>query len=113
MSRTFITTLTKKMAEDLTATKEMGVGKVGMHSDTSTLSGTEINPSDLRLGKPLMFWLGLTLLREGIDVPEVSLRVLDADKEAFFATNAVLSRLLTAAQNSEGHVIKCMDTMTQ
>ncbi|MDK7294203.1 helicase-related protein, partial [Streptococcus pasteurianus] len=81
--RTFITTLTKKMAEDLTDYfKEMGVKVKYMHSDIKTLERTEII-RDLRLGV-FDVLVGINLLREGIDVPEVSLvAILDADKEGF------------------------------
>ena len=81
--RVFVTTLTKKMAEDLTDyLKEMGVKVKYMHSDIKTLERTEII-RDLRLGV-FDVLIGINLLREGIDVPEVSLvAILDADKEGF------------------------------
>lgn len=79
----FVTTMTKKMAEDLTNYfKEMGVKVKYMHSDIKTLERTEIL-RDLRLGV-FDVLVGINLLREGIDVPEVSLvAILDADKEGF------------------------------
>ncbi len=82
--RTFVTTLTKKMAEDLTDyLKELGIKVQYLHSDVKTLERTKIL-RDLRLGK-FDVLVGINLLREGIDVPEVSLvAILDADKEGFF-----------------------------
>ena len=112
--RTFITTLTKKMAEDLTDYfKEMGVKVKYMHSDIKTLERTEII-RDLRLGV-FDVLVGINLLREGIDVPEVSLvAILDADKEGFLRNERGLIQTIgRAARNSEGHVIMYADTMTQ
>ena len=112
--RTFVTTLTKKMAEDLTDYfKEMGVKVKYMHSDIKTLERTEII-RDLRLGV-FDVLVGINLLREGIDVPEVSLvAILDADKEGFLRNERGLIQTIgRAARNSEGHVIMYADTMTQ
>ena len=111
--RTFITTLTKKMAEDLTDYfKEMGVKVKYMHSDIKTLERTEII-RDLRLGV-FDVLVGINLLREGIDVPEVSLvAILDADKEGFLRNERGLIQTIgRAARNSEGHVIMYADTIT-
>ncbi|MEX2785463.1 excinuclease ABC subunit UvrB [Streptococcus sp. H49] len=111
--RTFITTLTKKMAEDLTDyLKEMGVKVKYMHSDIKTLERTEII-RDLRLGV-FDVLIGINLLREGIDVPEVSLiAILDADKEGFLRNERGLIQTIgRAARNSEGHVIMYADTIT-
>ena len=92
--RTFITTLTKKMAEDLTDYfKEMGIKVKYMHSDIKTLERTEII-RDLRLGV-FDVLVGINLLREGIDVPEVSLvAILDVTRKVFFVTNVDLFRPL-------------------
>jgi len=111
--RTFITTLTKKMAEDLTDYfKEMGIKVKYMHSDIKTLERTEII-RDLRLGV-FDVLVGINLLREGIDVPEVSLvAILDADKEGFLRNERGLIQTIgRAARNSEGHVIMYADTIT-
>ena len=82
--RVLVTTLTKKMAEDLTEyLHENGIKVRYMHSDIDTLERIEIM-RDLRLGVCLMFWLELILLREGLDIPECALvGILDADKEGF------------------------------
>lgn len=112
--RTFITTLTKKMAEDLTDyLKEMGVKVKYMHSDIKTLERTEII-RDLRLGV-FDVLIGINLLREGIDVPEVSLvAILDADKEGFLRNERGLIQTIgRAARNSEGRVIMYADKMTE
>ncbi|MDV6001587.1 UNVERIFIED_CONTAM: excinuclease ABC subunit B [Streptococcus canis] len=111
--RTFITTLTKKMAEDLTDyLKEMGVKVKYMHSDIKTLERTEII-RDLRLGV-FDVLIGINLLREGIDVPEVSLvAILDADKEGFLRNERGLIQTIgRAARNADGHVIMYADKMT-
>ncbi|KGM37623.1 Excinuclease ABC subunit B [Streptococcus sinensis] len=102
------------MAEDLTDYfKEMGVKVKYMHSDIKTLERTEII-RDLRLGV-FDVLVGINLLREGIDVPEVSLvAILDADKEGFLRNERGLIQTIgRAARNSEGHVIMYADTMTQ
>ncbi|AIA67373.1 excinuclease ABC subunit UvrB [Streptococcus equi] len=111
--RTFITTLTKKMAEDLTDyLKEMGVKVKYMHSDIKTLERTEII-RDLRLGV-FDVLIGINLLREGIDVPEVSVvAILDADKEGFLRNERGLIQTIgRAARNADGHVIMYADRMT-
>lgn len=111
--RTFVTTLTKKMAEDLTDyLKEMGVKVKYMHSDIKTLERTEII-RDLRLGL-FDVLIGINLLREGIDVPEVSLvAILDADKEGFLRNERGLIQTIgRAARNAEGHVIMYADKIT-
>ncbi len=111
--RTFITTMTKKMAEDLTDyLKEMGVKVKYMHSDIKTLERTEII-RDLRLGV-FDVLIGINLLREGIDVPEVSLvAILDADKEGFLRNERGLIQTIGRARNSEGHVIMYADKVTE
>lgn len=112
--RTFITTLTKKMAEDLTDyLKEMGVKVKYMHSDIKTLERTEII-RDLRLGV-FDVLIGINLLREGIDVPEVSLvAILDADKEGFLRNERGLIQTIgRAARNAYGHVIMYADKVTE
>ena len=111
--RTFITTLTKKMAEDLTDyLKEMGVKVKYMHSDIKTLERTEII-RDLRLGV-FDVLIGINLLREGIDVLEVSLvAILDADKEGLLRNERGLIQTIgRAARNADGHVIMYADRMT-
>ncbi|HFZ6731477.1 TPA: excinuclease ABC subunit UvrB [Streptococcus agalactiae] len=111
--RTFITILTKRMAEDLTDyLKEMGVKVKYMHSDIKTLERTEII-RDLRLGV-FDVLIGINLLREGIDVPEVSLvAILDADKEGFLRNERGLIQTIgRAARNSNGHVIMYADKIT-
>ena len=112
--RTFVTTMTKKMAEDLSDyLKEMGVKVKYMHSDIKTLERTEIL-RDLRLGV-FDVLVGINLLREGIDVPEVSLvAILDADKEGFLRNARGLIQMIgRAARNSEGRVIMYADKMTE
>lgn len=112
--RTFITTLTKKMAEDLTDyLKEMGIKVKYMHSDIKTLQRTEII-RDLRLGV-FDVLIGINLLREGIDVPEVSLvAILDADKEGFLRNERGLIQTIgRAARNADGHVIMYADKVTE
>ncbi|MDR1606703.1 MAG: excinuclease ABC subunit B [Streptococcaceae bacterium] len=111
--RTFVTTMTKKMAEDLTDyLKEMGVKVKYMHSDIKTLERTEIL-RDLRLGV-FDVLVGINLLREGIDVPEVSLiAILDADKEGFLRNERGLIQTIgRAARNAQGHVIMYADKVT-
>ena len=101
------------MAEDLTDYfKEMGIKVKYMHSDIKTLERTEII-RDLRLGV-FDVLVGINLLREGIDVPEVSLvAILDADKEGFLRNERGLIQTIgRAARNSEGHVIMYADTVT-
>ncbi|USS90060.1 excinuclease ABC subunit UvrB [Fructilactobacillus carniphilus] len=111
--RTFVTTLTKKMAEDLTDyLKDLGVKVKYLHSDIKTLERTRIL-RDLRLGK-FDVLIGINLLREGIDVPEVSLvAILDADKEGFLRNERSLIQTIgRAARNEDGHVIMYADHVT-
>ncbi|MGY3750653.1 excinuclease ABC subunit UvrB [Vagococcus acidifermentans] len=111
--RVFVTTLTKKMAEDLTDYfKEMGIKVKYLHSDVKTLERTEII-RDLRLGE-FDVLVGINLLREGLDVPEVSLvAILDADKEGFLRSERSLVQTIgRAARNAEGKVIMYADKMT-
>ncbi|MCI1954601.1 MAG: excinuclease ABC subunit UvrB [Ligilactobacillus acidipiscis] len=111
--RVFVTTLTKKMAEDLSDYfKELGIKVKYLHSDIKTLERTEII-RDLRLGK-FDVLVGINLLREGIDVPEVSLiAILDADKEGFLRNERSLIQTIgRAARNEHGHVILYADNVT-
>ena len=111
--RVFVTTLTKKMAEDLTDyLEDVGVKVKYLHSDIKTLERTEII-RDLRLGK-FDVLIGINLLREGIDVPEVSLvAILDADKEGFLRnTRSLIQTIGRAARNENGHVIMYADHIT-
>lgn len=111
--RVLITTLTKRMAEDLSAyLKEMGMKVAYLHSDTKTLERTEIL-RDLRLGKYDVL-IGINLLREGLDLPEVSLVcILDADKEGFLRSQRSLIQTIgRAARNAHGKVIMYGDNMT-
>ena len=111
--RVFVTTLTKKMAEDLTDyLEDVGVKVKYLHSDVKTLERTEII-RDLRLGK-FDVLVGINLLREGIDVPEVSLvAILDADKEGFLRnTRSLIQTIGRAARNENGHVIMYADNVT-
>ncbi len=104
--RTLITTLTKKMAEDLTKyLEEAKVKAIYLHSDVETLKRMEIL-RDLRLGKYDVL-IGINLLREGLDLPEVSLiAILDADKEGFLRSETSLIQTIgRAARNANGHVI--------
>ncbi|MDT7015025.1 excinuclease ABC subunit UvrB [Levilactobacillus namurensis] len=112
--RTFVTTLTKKMAEDLTDyLKDLGIKVAYLHSDIKTLERTAIM-RDLRLGKYDVL-VGINLLREGIDIPEVSLiAILDADKEGFLRNERSLIQTIgRAARNSHGHVIMYADSVTE
>ena len=111
--RVLITTLTKRMAEDLSAyLKELGIKVAYLHSDTKTLERTEIL-RDLRIGKYDVL-VGINLLREGLDLPEVSLVcILDADKEGFLRSNRWLIETIgRAARNSNGEVIMYGDKIT-
>lgn len=111
--RVFITTLTKKMSEDLTDyLKEVGIKVRYLHSDIKTLERTEII-RDLRRGE-FDVLIGINLLREGLDVPEVSLvAILDADKEGFLrSTRALIQTVGRAARNENGRVIMYADNMT-
>jgi len=112
--RVFITTLTKRMAEDLTDyLKNVGIKVAYLHSDIKTLERTEIL-RDLRLGKYDVL-IGINLLREGIDVPEVSLvAILDADKEGFLRNpRSLIQTIGRAARNANGHVIMYADKITR
>ncbi|MBS0949135.1 excinuclease ABC subunit UvrB [Weissella minor] len=111
--RVFITTLTKKMAEDLTDyLEDVGIKVKYLHSDIKTLERTEII-RDLRLGK-FDVLVGINLLREGIDVPEVSLvAILDADKEGFLRNpRSLIQTIGRAARNENGHVLMYADSVT-
>ncbi|HJH02097.1 MAG TPA: excinuclease ABC subunit UvrB, partial [Aerococcus urinaeequi] len=111
--RVFITTLTKRMAEDLADyLEEVGIKVKYLHSDIKTLERTEII-RDLRLGV-FDVLIGINLLREGIDVPEVSLvTILDADKEGFLRNERSLIQTIgRAARNQNGHVIMYADGIT-
>ncbi|GAJ41034.1 excinuclease ABC subunit UvrB [Parageobacillus sp. VR-IP] len=112
--RTLVTTLTKKMAEDLTDyLKEVGIKVAYLHSEIKTLERIEII-RDLRLGKYDVL-VGINLLREGLDIPEVSLvAILDADKEGFLRSERSLIQTIgRAARNANGHVIMYADTITK
>ena len=112
--RVLITTLTKKMSEDLTNyLKEIGIRVKYLHSDIDTLERVEII-RDLRLGK-FDVLVGINLLREGLDIPEVSLvTILDADKEGFLRSETSLIQTIgRAARNSEGKVIMYADKITR
>jgi excinuclease ABC subunit B len=111
--RTLITTLTKKMSEDLSDyLKEIGIKVEYLHSEIKTLERIEII-RDLRLGKYDVL-VGINLLREGIDIPEVSLvTILDADKEGFLRSErALIQTIGRAARNSNGRVILYADRIT-
>ncbi len=112
--RTLVTTLTKKMAEDLTDyLKEIGVKVTYMHSDIKTIERTQII-KDLRLGVYDVL-VGINLLREGLDIPEVALvAILDADKEGFLRSEMSLIQTIgRAARNAEGRVIMYGDSITR
>lgn len=112
--RVLVTTLTKKMSEDLTDyLKEIGIKVNYLHSEIKTLERIEII-RDLRLGKYDVL-VGINLLREGLDIPEVSLvAILDADKEGFLRSERSLIQTIgRAARNSEGRVIMYADKMTK
>ena len=111
--RVLVTTLTKKMAEDLTDyLMEQNIKVRYLHSDIKTIERSEII-RDLRLGK-FDVLVGINLLREGLDIPEVSLiTILDADKEGFLRSETSLIQTIgRAARNSEGHVIMYGDIIT-
>ena len=108
-----ITTLTKRMAEDLTAyMKDVGIRVRYLHSDIDTLERAEII-RDMRLDV-FDVLVGINLLREGLDIPEITLvAILDADKEGFLRSEVSLIQTIgRAARNSEGHVIMYADVMT-
>ena len=111
--KVLITTLTKRMAEDLTQyMAEVGIRVKYLHSDIDTLERAEII-RDLRLDV-FDVLVGINLLREGLDIPEITLvAILDADKEGFLRSETSLIQTIgRAARNSEGHVIMYADTMT-
>lgn len=111
--RVLITTLTIRMAEDLTGyLKELGIKVAYLHTETKTLERTEIL-RDLRLGKYDVL-VGINLLREGLDLPEVSLvAILDADKEGFLRNyRSLIQTIGRAARNANGQVIMYADKMT-
>lgn len=112
--RVLVTTLTKKMAEDLTDyLTEMGVKVRYLHSDVATIERAEII-RDLRAGV-FDVLVGINLLREGLDMPEVSLvAILDADKEGFLRSETSMIQVIgRAARNAHGHVIMYADRMTK
>ncbi|MDO4344538.1 MAG: excinuclease ABC subunit UvrB [Eubacteriales bacterium] len=112
-NKVLITTLTKKMAEDLTDyMREIGIRVRYLHSDIDTLERTEII-RDMRLDV-FDVLVGINLLREGLDIPEITLvAILDADKEGFLrSATSLIQTIGRAARNSDGHVIMYADTMT-
>ncbi len=112
-NKVLITTLTKRMAEDLTDyMRELGIRIKYLHSDIDTLERTEII-RDMRLGV-FDVLVGINLLREGLDIPEITLvAILDADKEGFLRSETSLIQTIgRAARNSEGHVIMYADKIT-
>ncbi|MEI4829972.1 excinuclease ABC subunit UvrB [Bacillus sp. FJAT-53711] len=112
--RVLITTLTKKMSEDLTDyLKDVGIKVNYLHSEIKTLERIEII-RDLRLGK-FDVLIGINLLREGLDIPEVSLvAILDADKEGFLRSERSLIQTIgRAARNANGHVVMYADRITK
>ena len=112
-NKVLVTTLTKRMAEDLTDyMKEIGIRVRYLHSDVDTLERAEII-RDMRLDV-FDVLVGINLLREGLDIPEITLvAILDADKEGFLRSETSLIQTIgRAARNSEGHVIMYADTMT-
>lgn len=109
-----VTTLTKRMAEDLTEyMREVGVKVKYLHSDIDTMERVEI-VRDLRMGV-FDVLIGINLLREGLDIPEITLvAILDADKEGFLRSETSLVQTIgRAARNSEGHVIMYADNVTR
>ena len=112
-NKVLITTLTKRMAEDLTDyMRELGIRVKYLHSDIDTLERTEII-RDIRMDV-FDVLVGINLLREGLDIPEITLvAILDADKEGFLRSETSLIQTIgRAARNAEGHVIMYADTMT-
>ena len=113
-NKVLITTLTKRMAEDLTDyMREVGIRVRYLHSDIDTLERTEI-VRDMRLDV-FDVLVGINLLREGLDIPEITLvAILDADKEGFLRSETSLVQTIgRAARNVEGHVIMYADTITE
>lgn len=112
-NKVLITTLTKRMAEDLTGyMNEVGIRVKYLHSDIDTLERAEII-RDMRLDV-FDVLVGINLLREGLDIPEIALvAILDADKEGFLRSSTSLIQTIgRAARNSEGHVVMYADTIT-
>lgn len=112
-NKVLVTTLTKRMAEDLTDyMREVGIRVKYLHSDVDTLERSEII-RDMRLDV-FDVLVGINLLREGLDIPEITLvAILDADKEGFLRSSTSLIQTIgRAARNSEGHVIMYADTVT-
>ena len=112
-NKILVTTLTKRMAEDLTEfLKDAGIRVQYLHSDIDTLERSKII-RDMRLNV-FDVLVGINLLREGLDIPEITLvAILDADKEGFLRSETSLIQTIgRAARNSEGHVIMYADTMT-
>ena len=112
-NKILITTLTKRMAEDLTDyMRELGIRVRYLHSDVDTLERTEI-VRDMRLDV-FDVLVGINLLREGLDIPEITLvAILDADKEGFLrSATSLIQKIGRAARNAEGHVIMYADVMT-
>lgn len=112
-NKVLVTTLTKKMAEDLTDyMRDVGIRVKYLHSDIDTLERSEII-RDMRLDV-FDVLVGINLLREGLDIPEISLvAILDADKEGFLRSETSLIQTIgRAARNSEGHVVMYADTIT-
>ena len=113
-NKVLVTTLTKRMAEDLTDyMREVGIRVKYLHSDVDTLERTEII-RDMRLDV-FDVLVGINLLREGLDIPEITLvAILDADKEGFLRSETSLIQTIgRAARNAEGHVIMYADTVTE
>ena len=113
-NKVLVTTLTKRMAEDLTDyMRENGVKVKYLHSDIDTMERVEI-VRDLRMGV-FDVLVGINLLREGLDIPEITLvAILDADKEGFLRSETSLVQTIgRAARNSEGHVIMYADSITR
>ncbi|KIR01175.1 Excinuclease ABC subunit B [Lachnospiraceae bacterium TWA4] len=111
--KVLVTTLTKRMAEDLTAyLKDVGIKVRYLHSDIDTLERTQII-RDMRLGV-FDVLVGINLLREGLDIPEIGMvAILDADKEGFLRSETSLIQTIgRAARNAEGHVVMYADVMT-
>ena len=112
-NKVLVTTLTKRMAEDLTDyMKEVGIRVKYLHSDIDTLERAEII-RDMRLDV-FDVLVGINLLREGLDIPEFSLvAILDADKEGFLrSATSLVQTIGRAARNSDGHVVMYADTIT-
>ncbi len=113
-NKVLVTTLTKRMAEDLTDyMKEVGIRVKYLHSDIDTLERAEII-RDMRLDV-FDVLVGINMLREGLDIPEISLvAILDADKEGFLrSATSLIQTIGRAARNAEGHVVMYADTITE